>query len=72
MSDKELRVIQAMLHRGGGFVQALAVAMRQADPVNFLILKRAFPDIWRQYERHAASLGLQQKKANTLDAAYGG
>jgi hypothetical protein len=51
MTDRELQVVMAMKKYGGGFVTALAEALRHADHMNFPRLKAAFPDYWAQYEK---------------------
>lgn len=41
---------EAMIRRGGDFVQALGRAARRADADNLARLKRAFPEFWARYE----------------------
>ena len=50
MTDQQLRVVEAMARWGGSFVKALAEAFYRADHTNFLRLKKAFPDYWKDYE----------------------
>jgi hypothetical protein len=42
-------IVNAMARFGGSFVRNLAAACHTADPVNFLKLKAAFPDVWAEY-----------------------
>lgn len=53
MSDQDsvtrLEVLDAMERHGGGFVHALAIAWRKADPTNDEKLRIAFLDYWRTY-----------------------
>jgi hypothetical protein len=50
VNDYDRAVIENMERHGGGFVKALAECCRRADPLNFDILKLAFPDYWRDYD----------------------
>lgn len=50
MSDVQLtRTLAAMSMLGGGFVQAMAIAMYRADPGNLRRLQDAFPELAGQY-----------------------
>lgn len=51
--DEMIDVTEAMLKWGGGFVKALAQAMRIADDDNLKKLKDAFPEYWKQYKEMA-------------------
>lgn len=42
-------VLDTMERQGGGFVSALAVAWRKADPINRAKLREAFPAIFQHY-----------------------
>jgi hypothetical protein len=42
-------IVNAMDRFGGSFVRNLAACCHTADPVNFLKLKAAFPDVWAEY-----------------------
>lgn len=53
MTDDQIAVVEAMDKWGGGFVKALAEAFRRADPVNFRVLRNAFPEYWVQYSEMA-------------------
>lgn len=48
-SEFQYNVVDQMERFGGSFVQALAAAMRCADPINFLKLVLAFPNYWMEY-----------------------
>lgn len=62
-------IINAMAMYGGSFARAIADAAQRADPVNFIRLKTAFPDLWDQYADLAKR---QADKANTVDASLKG
>lgn len=49
MTDGERSVVEMMQKYGGSFVRALAHAMLVADPINFAVLKDAFPSYWNHY-----------------------
>jgi len=53
MSERELKVIEAMEQYGGSFVVALAQCFRRADQHNMIKLKHAFPEYWNQYSEMA-------------------
>ena len=53
MTEQEFLTLEAMENYGGSFVKALAVCFHKADPGNFKILKKAFPEYWKQYEEMA-------------------
>ena len=50
MDEHELKVVTAMEQYGGSFVKALALCFYRADNNNFIKLKEAFPEYWKQYE----------------------
>ena len=50
MTDKEFEVVETMTKYGGSFVKALAECYHRADNNNFIKLKIAFPEYWKQYE----------------------
>lgn len=63
LDEKEKWIVtQNMLDQGGGFVRALAIAIRKADPTNYQKLKNAFPEYWKQYynDRKLFNDGQQQ------------
>lgn len=49
-STEHHEVLDAMERFGGGFVKALAIAWRKADPTNHAKLMSQFGDYWRQYK----------------------
>jgi hypothetical protein len=49
MTDQEFEVVERMAEQGGSFVKALAECFHRADRNNFLKLKNAFSDYWREY-----------------------
>jgi len=53
--DKVQATATAMQQRGGGFVQALGVALAKADPANRERIHQAFPEYWEQYRKIAES-----------------
>lgn len=42
-------VLRGMSRYGGGFVQALAEALRRADSNNTQKIKETWPEYWQQY-----------------------
>lgn len=50
--DELMPVLDAMRLYGGGFVQALAIAMLRADSENLRILTEAFSDKIQEYKRN--------------------
>ena len=50
MEDEDLRIVEAMVAYGGGFVRALAYCFLVADETNIAKLRLAFPKEWKQYE----------------------
>jgi hypothetical protein len=50
--DELMPVLDAMRLHGGGFVQALAIAMLRADSENLRILTEAFSDKIQEYKRN--------------------
>lgn len=52
MTDEEFDTIDNMTKFGGSFVKALAECFTHADPINFKILKEAFPRYWKQYSQN--------------------
>ena len=55
MTDKELKVVEAMRRFGGSFVQSLAECFSRADHYNFTKLRLTFSEYWNQYEAMAES-----------------
>lgn len=53
MFDKEMATAQAMLRRGGGFVQALGNALMRADDINRAKIRSAFPEYYDEYYKIA-------------------
>lgn len=49
-SEEHHEVLDAMERFGGGFIQALAIAWRKADPTNHAKLMSQFGDYWQQYK----------------------
>ena len=49
-TEKDYKIMEAMIKYGGSFVKALGEASAHADPINFEILKNAFPKYWKEYE----------------------
>jgi len=47
---------------GGGFVQALGMALTHADPVNAKKLKEAFPDYFEKYHNVGKELHEKNNK----------
>ena len=50
MTESEYKVVEAMELYGGSFVKQLGKLFYLADAFNFVILKDAFPEYWKQYE----------------------
>lgn len=48
-SDDKYHVSEAMRQYGGGFVQALGVALSKADSDNAQRIQTAFPELWTKY-----------------------
>ncbi len=53
----DFAVATAMQRFGGGFAQALAMAMLRADAENLAKLRAAFPELWEEY----GQLAVQEK-----------
>lgn len=51
--EQDYKTVEAMEKYGGSFVQALSVCFRKADPINFMKLRLAFSEYWKQYESMA-------------------
>jgi len=49
MNEKEMKVVDRMAERGGGFVKALAECFYRADRENFNKLKNTFSNYWFEY-----------------------
>ena len=49
-TEKDYKIIETMMTYGGSFVKGLAEAFLHADPINFEILKNAFPKYWKEYK----------------------
>lgn len=50
-TEENYKIVELMERYGGSFVQALSVAFRRADIINFTRLKLAFPEIWKEYSK---------------------
>lgn len=61
MLDEDLKVVSAMIRFGGSFVKSLGNAFIHADPVNFIKLKKAFPEYWDQYSKTNLSTTFPKK-----------
>jgi hypothetical protein len=48
-SPTDYAIVCAMERFGGSFVQALGLACRLADPVNFAKIKATWPEYWAEY-----------------------
>lgn len=48
--DRDWYTAHAMKMRGGSFVKALGEAALHADPRNLELIKKTWPDHWKQYE----------------------
>lgn len=55
MTNADREVIDAMIKSGGSFVAILGVLCQRADAANFGILKAAFPDYWKSYQKIVAN-----------------
>lgn len=55
--DKVNATAIAMQRHGGGFVEALGVALALADPDNKMRIRAAFPEYWKQYRTIAKMEG---------------
>ncbi len=55
---QDYEIVQAMHKYGGSFVKIIAQACEQADHLNYVKLKNAFPEYWKQYENMAKKLPL--------------
>lgn len=53
MDDIEWEIVNAMQLHGGSFVKALGTAFMKADISNFVKLKNAFPEYWKNYQKIA-------------------
>jgi len=49
MEKKNWQMITCMDEYGGSFVKSLAGCLTHADPINYQILKRAFPEYFKEY-----------------------
>ena len=49
MTEEEVKTVENMEKYGGSFVKALAQCFWHADPINFVLLKNAFPRYWEEY-----------------------
>ena len=45
-----LKVANAMIKYGGSFVESLGKALLQADDINQVKIKTAFPEYWKRYK----------------------
>lgn len=49
--NEDQKMVLAMKHYGGGFVQALATCFVMADEINYAKLLAAFPEYCEQYRK---------------------
>ena len=54
--DESIKVAKAMIKRGGGFVNALGLALMKADAINRQRIKDAFPEYWKEYLKKSERL----------------
>jgi hypothetical protein len=66
--EELLAVLDAMERYGGGFVSALAVAWRKADPQNQAKLRTAFDNYYREYLVTARDNGQRARAARRSSA----
>lgn len=52
----DYKTLDAMELYGGSFASAIAVAAQRADHFNYTRLKKAFPDLWKEYAAMAEQL----------------
>lgn len=53
---EQTKVSHAMIRWGGGFVNALGLALMKADPNNAQKIKDAFPEYWAEYLKRSEML----------------
>ncbi len=51
--DESIAVADMMMRHGGGFVQALGLALLRSDADNQQRIKAAWPEYWRKYAEMA-------------------
>lgn len=54
-------VAKAMTRYGGGFVNALGLALLRADTRNTARIKHGFPDYWKQYLAIAKQMDIDKE-----------
>jgi len=59
MNDRDMWTIDAMESQGGGFVHALSILARRADPKNLQKIKDTWPEYWADYEARGRKLETQ-------------
>ena len=50
MTDRDHWTLDAMVKLGGSFVSALGEAGLRADAINLQLIKKTWPEYWKQYE----------------------
>lgn len=54
MNEEDYKVVEAMEKYGGSFVESLAKACYQADPINLMKIKTTWPNYWAEYTAMAS------------------
>ncbi len=49
-TEEDVRIIDAMIQRGGSFVRALGQAALRADDDNLARIKSTWPEYWEYYK----------------------
>ena len=60
--NEAVRVANAMINYGGGFVQQLGRTLARADPVNTIKIKQTWPEHWLRYKNMADVIEAQKKR----------
>lgn len=48
--NNDWEILELMEELGGGFAKHIAIAAQHADAGNYLRLKTAFPELWKDYD----------------------
>lgn len=61
MTEQDHFTLEAMKKYGGGFVKLLAQLAHHADPMNFVKIKRTWPEYWEEYQKMGEALKRNKK-----------
>ena len=53
MNLSDYQTSEAIVRRDYSFYSLIMAAMRKADPLNGLLLKESFPDVWEELSRYS-------------------